>query len=89
MIGEQTPARGAFDPDAQHENLVAVDRDAGHLAVVMADGLQAGFAANRRLGQGASRLRLVENAAVTIDPGEVVVEPCRGGARVAVCQRGH
>ena len=89
VIGDEPPAGGARDPDAQHENFVALDRNGRHLAMVMPCRREASLVAERRLGQGAQRLRLVENAAVEIHPGEIVVEQRRRGACIAIRQRGY
>jgi hypothetical protein len=79
VIGNEAPAGGALDPDAQHELFAALDRDRGHIAVAMHGWRKSRFVAELWLGQGAGRLPLAKYAPVEIDPGEVVVEHGRGG----------
>ena len=74
---DQPPAGGAFDPDAQHEFLAALDRNCGDLAITAHVGCEAGFSAEQWLGQSAGCLQPVENAAVEIDPGQFVIEQLR------------
>lgn len=89
VVGDEAPTLRAFDPEAQHKNLVAVDDDGDHLAVILGRLRKAGLIAERRLGQHARSFRFVENAPVAIHPNEIVVEQGRGGVGVAVRQRSH